>query len=220
MDFIFIFLGLLFIIFINIMAIILQCSDKNTTEGGGAAASRSRNTQSDYKIKPFYKLTEDEILKMSIIGSKPSNYSALGKGKPWDEEFIRKIIVYGKEDIIKTGYSHFAIVDKNGEICGFIGTHPFTAPNGKTDSLGIVSKAAQISVFIDDKFRGKGLVRTAVDLLVNEIRKHKNHKGMELYVLNAVDNAPAVAAFSNMGMKKIGIRFIYGKNHVIFKVDI
>ncbi len=78
-------------------------------------------------------------------------------------------------------------------------------PVGTIDFLNFdpLNNRAELGLFIDSRYRGKGLGRQALELLTDYAREHLGLR--QLYVYIAVDNEVCLKLFDSYGYLRVGI---------------
>jgi RimJ/RimL family protein N-acetyltransferase len=158
------------------------------------------------------------------ITSNPEVTKYIGDSKPWSPEKTKIFIEYCiKDDKTpdKTRDWFTYKITYNGQLAGIIEFKAtkffFHVLSAKDKSL--YKNDVILTIYINPKFQGKGIARSGIDLLKDEIRKKKSH-AKRLLSMVRVSNRPMRIVMDKLGFVKRHSLKIKTEMFVLYTVHI
>lgn len=137
--------------------------------------------------------TDEQLVELSRIGSIQEIYSKIGRGEPWNIEYVFKLREKNYEQL-----QSWLIVDHD-IVVGFVGIHP----THYSEFPGV-----QLRIFVDPAYHGRGYATQGTKLMIKQL--YDNGYRHQLWAFVAPDNIGSIKTVQKLGFNFVKQAPLYG----------
>lgn len=141
-------------------------------------------------LLPLEQSNDQQLYELSIIGSDPKIFINIGKGEPWDINYVSNLKSQAITDIVNSNqdYKHWIILNNN-KVVGYIGIHPTNF---------VEFPGSQVRYFISPDEQNKGFATSALQIMITLL----NNRSLWAFVSG--NNSASITVLKNVGFNFTG----------------